>query len=657
MFTEVLPPLILLGIKIIGEVSIEDFVSTPGEPDKAGDSPTESQTGSQTDHSIQSATAAPVLTEEPAFTPPEPHRPPQPAGRKRLPVILPIIIAACLLAIVAIVFKQTPQLTTPWPQSYDPAHSWLLSAALAALPLLVLLVAMAGLRIKGHIAALAGLAAALAIALAVFHMPARLALLATGLGAGYGLFPICWIVVPVLFLYQLTVRSGRFAQLQDCLVGVTPDGRLQLLLIAFAFGAFFEGAAGFGTPVAVCGTILIGLGFPPLQAAGLALLANTAPVAFGALGTPIVALHGVTNLDTLLLARVIGRLLTPFCVIVPFWLIWAFAGFGAMLEVWPAVLVAGATFGATQLFVATFHGPWLVDIAASVISMGVLIAFFRVWKPKRILNATCKDVTLEPPPCNTASGKTILRAALPWIVLTLCVVLWGMPRFSQWIDAATSMKIPINGLHQAVLRMPPAVPAQTAEAAIFNFNWLSATGTGIFIAAVLAGLLMGMRPRAIARVFLETMVTVRFTLVTIAALMAIGFITRYCGMDATLGLAFARTGTFYPFFGTLIGWIGTASTGSDTSSNVLFGSLQKLTAQQLNISPYLMASANSAGGVMGKMVAPQSVVVATTATESYGSEGTILRFVFLHSFALACLVGLLVSMIAYWPSLTRFILR
>jgi lactate permease len=566
------------------------------------------------------------------------------------------IIAAGLVAIV-LVFLRTPRLTSSWPQSYDPAHAWLLSAAWAALPLLVLLVAMAGLKIKGHIAALTGLGAALVVALAVFHMPARLALLATGLGAGYGLFPICWIVVPVLFLYQLTVRSGRFALLQECLVGVTEDGRLQLLLIAFAFGAFFEGAAGFGTPVAVCGTILIGMGFAPLQAAGLALLANTAPVAFGALGTPIVALHGVTGLDTLVLARVIGRMLTPFCVIVPFWLIWAFAGFGAMIEVWPAILVAGATFGGTQLLVATFHGPWLVDIFASVISLGVLIGFFRVWKPKRVLNASCRDVTQESRSLCASTTATVLRAALPWIILTLCVVLWGMPSFSRWIDATTSLKFPIAGLDQISLRMPPAVPTPTAEAAVFNFNWLSATGTGIFIAALLAGLLMGMRVRAIFRVFFETLVTVRFTLVTIAALMALGFITRYCGMDATLGLAFARTGVFYPFFGTLIGWIGTASTGSDTSSNVLFGSLQKLTAQQLHISPYLMTSANSGGGVMGKMVAPQSIVVATTATETYGSEGSILRFVFLHSLALACLMGLVVSMLAHWPALTRFVLQ
>jgi lactate permease len=549
------------------------------------------------------------------------------------------------------------RLTSPWPQSYDPAHHWLLSAALAALPLLVLLVAMAGLRIKGHLAALAGLATALAVALAVFHMPVQLAFLATSLGAAYGLFPICWIVFPVLFLYHLSVRAGRFALLQECLIGVTEDSRLQLLLIAFAFGSFFEGAAGFGTPVAVCGTILIGLGFSPLQAAGFALLANTAPVAFGAIGTPIVALHGITGLDTLLLSRVIGRIIAPFCVLVPFWLIWAFAGFSAMLEVWPAILLAGSTYGLTLLVVSTLHGPWLVDITASSLSIAVLVVFVHVWKPKRILNATLENITQDSRVITTDRGATALRAAVPWIILTLCVMVWGMPRISQRMDAATSVQIPIEGLHKMVLRMPPAIPAPAAEAAIFNFNWLSATGTGIFIAALLAGLFMGLRPRVIWQVLLQTAVSFRFTVITIAALMAIGFISRYCGMDATLGLAFARTGVFYPFFGTLIGWLGTASTGSDTSSNVLFGNLQKMTAQQLGISPYLMASANSTGGVMGKMVAPQSIVVATTATNTYGTEGTILRFVLLHSIALACLMGLLVSLMAYWPALNRLVLR
>jgi lactate permease len=359
----------------------------------------------------------------------------------------------------------------------------------------------------------------------------------------------------------------------------------------------------------------------------------------------------------LLLARVVGRIIAPFCVMVPFWLIWAFAGFSAMLEVWPAILLVGSTYGLILLLVSTFHGPWLVDIAASSISIAALVAFFHVWKPKRILNAARQDITRNSRAITTHRGTTVLRAAVPWITLTLCIVLWGLPGVSQRMDAATSVRIPIEGLHQMVLRMPPAVPAPVAEAALFNFNWLSATGTGIFIAALLAGLFMGLQLRDIWQIFLQTAVAFRFTAVTIAALMAIGFITRYCGMDATLGLAFARTGVLYPFFGTLIGWLGTASTGSDTSSNVLFGSLQKLTAQQIGISPYLMTSANSTGGVMGKMVAPQSIVVATTATDAYGTEGTILRFVILHSIALACLMGLLVSLMAYWQALNRLVLR
>jgi lactate permease len=548
-----------------------------------------------------------------------------------------------------------PQRDT-WSQSYDPAHHWLLSAAWAALPLVVLLISMAGLRIKGHLAALAGLTTALLVAFAVFHMPVRLELLAAGYGAAYGLFPISWIVFPVLFLYQLTHRSGRFALLQDSIIGITQDSRLQLILIAFAFGAFFEGSAGFGTPVAVCGTILIGLGFRPLQAAALSLLANTAPVAFGGLGIPIVALHGITGLDTLLLARVIARMIAPFCLLIPFWLVWAYAGFGAMLEVWPAILVAGTTYGLTLLMVATFHGPWLVDILSSGFTIVALLAFFRVWKPKRILNAALEEV--EQRPDSVASNKGVfVRVALPWIILTGCIILWGIPPVSRALDSIHVLRISVPGLHQTVLRMPPAVPTPISEPALFNFNWLSATGTGIFVAALISGFAMGLRPGAILEVFVETLVSMRFTFVTIAALMAIGFVTRYSGMDATLGLAFARTGIFYPFFGTLIGWLGTASTGSDTSSNVLFGSLQKLTAQQLGISPYLMTSANSAGGVMGKMIAPQSLVVATTATNNYGREGTLLRLVLLYSLALACLMGLLVSLFAYVPPLTRLVLR
>jgi lactate permease len=544
----------------------------------------------------------------------------------------------------------------PWMQAYDPAHHWLLSTLWAALPLVVLLAAMIGLRLKGHISALVALAVALIVAVGIFHMPANLAALSTVLGVGYGLFPIFWIVFPVIFMYQLTVRAGRFNLLQECLVGVTEDSRLQLLLIAFIFGAFFEGAAGFGTPVAVCGTILMGLGFLPLEAAGLALLANTAPVAFGALGTPVIALHGVTGLDTLILTRVVATLLTPFCVLVPFWLIWAFAGFRAMCEVWPAILISGVSFGFTQLLVARLHGPWLVDISAAVVSLVVFVLFLRVWKPRRILNAQRKDITHLPRSLRQNHASVVVRAAVPWLILTLFVTVWGTPRFTAWIDSLSTLHLHMAGLDRVVFRVPPVVPHPAAEAAVFTFNWLSATGSGIFVAAIIAALVMGLRYRAILQVFWHTIVSTRFTMITIAALMGLAFITRFCGLDATLGLAFARTGTFYPFFGTLIGWLGTASTGSDTSANVLFGSLQKFTAQQLGISPYMMASANSGGGVMGKMIAPQSVVVASTATGIYGSEGSILRFVFLHSFILACLMGLLVSLLVYFPSLTKLIL-
>lgn len=545
---------------------------------------------------------------------------------------------------------------SPWPQIYDPAHHWWLSTAYAALPLVVLLLALLGPRLKAHQSAAIALGVALGVAIGIFHMPAGLAFLATAYGAAYGMFPIFWIIFPVIFLYRLTIRAGRFDLLQRCLTGVTGDSRLQLLLIAFAFGAFFEGAAGFGTPVAVCGTILIGLGFAPIEAAGLALLANTVPVAFGGLGIPIVALHGVTGLDTLVLTRVVSALLTPFCVLVPFWLIWAFAGLRRMLEIWPAILLTGVTFGATQLLVARLHGPWLVDVTASVVTICVLVLFLRVWRPGQILDARCQSVAPADGPINGSSSRSVLGAALPWMVLALCITFWGTPRVSSSMDAAT-VHFRVPGLDQMVLRVPPAVPSITAEPAIFNFNWLSATGTGIMLSALIAAALMRLTARDVAQVFVQTLVATRFTMVTIAALMGLGFLTRFCGLDATLGLAFARTGIFYPFFGTLIGWLGTASTGSDTSSNVLFGSLQKLTAQQLGISPFIMAAANSGGGVMGKMIAPQSVVVASTATGTYGKEGSILRFVFVHSVALACLMGIVVSLIVYSPALTRLLLR
>jgi lactate permease len=592
------------------------------------------------------------LSPDPAIT-----APPDAGGQAPHSKPLSSIFAAIALGSVivgSIYLLKTNLLIGQWRQNYDPAGSWPLSTTFAALPIVALLGAIAIARLKAHLAALIGLLIALLVATAAYHMPMRLALTTAVFGAGYGLFPISWIILPVIFLYQLTVKTGRFLALQQSLTNITDDGRLQLLLIAFALGAFIEGAGGFGAPVAVCGAILISLGFRPIQAAGLSLIANTAPVAFGSLGIPVIALHAVTGLSTSLLSKVVALILAPFCLLIPFWLIWIYAGFKAMLEVWPALLLAGVTFGGTQWAVAALFGPALVDIAAAMMTMAVLIGFLRFWKPRRILNAQGADITSTPRKTDQTRGATF-KAWLPWMTLSVSVLLWGIPRFSQSIDARTSLSFPVAGLHNLVLRMPPVAAAPSPEAAVFNFNWLAATGTGILAAAVLAGLLMGVRPVALAQSFVQTIFSVRYTMLTIAAMLALGYLMRYCGMDATLGLAFARTGMLYPFFGTLIGWVGTATTGSDTASNVVFGSLQQVTARQIGVSPALMAAANSAGGVMGKMIAAPSIVVASTATETYGQEATILRYVFWHSLALASLVGFVALAMAYVAPLARLI--
>lgn len=567
-----------------------------------------------------------------------------------------LVIGLVIVAAVVWILKTNPP-TGRWLQGYDPVGTWWVSTLLAGLPIFVLLASMAVLRLKAHVAACAGLATALIVAMFAFHMPVRLALTAASYGAGYGLFPVCWIILPVIFLYDLTVQTGTFVTLQESLTNITDDSRLQLLLIAFALGAFFEGTSGFGTPVCVCGAILISLGFRPLQAAGLALLANTAPVAFGALGIPIVALHGVTGLSLLVLSKMISIILVIFCLMVPFWLIWAYAGFKGMLEIWPAILVASVTFAGAQLIMATYSGPTLVAIVAASCTMAALIIFLRFWKPKRILNAKGEDVTGHTRQRFDHSAGKVFKAWMPWLVLSLIVFAWGLPQFSQWIGSFTTKTFPVAGLHNIIQRVPPVVAKPTVEPAVFTLNWLAATGTGILVAAILAGLLMGLGPASLIKAFGRTLFNIRFAIVTIAAMMAIGYVTRYCGLDATLGLAFARTGKLYPFFGSLIGWLGVASTGSDTSANVLFGSLQVMTARQIGVSPVLMASANSAGGVMGKMIAAPSIVVASTATQTYGQEGTILRFVFFHSLALAALVGVVVYLMAYVPPFTSLVMK
>jgi len=546
-----------------------------------------------------------------------------------------------------------------WPQTYDPLGNSVLSTLLAALPVVVLLGTLGLLRWSAHMAALVGLATSLVVAILVFGMPAPMALATAGFGGAYGLFPIGWIVLNVIFLYHLTSDRGLFTVLRESITHITRDRRLQLLLVAFCFGAFFEGAAGFGTPVAVTAAILIGLGFSPLAASGLSLIANTAPVAFGALGTPIIALQSVTELDLLDLSAMVGRQLPVFSIIVPFWLIWAFAGFRGMVQVWPAVLVAGIAFATPQFLISNFHGPWLVDVVASVVSMGAVALFLKVWQPAQVwlsTGNTSNGPAIDDAP-RTYSAREVRQAWVPWIILSVVVFIWGLPQMKAFLDSLSILRFPVPELHNLVLRTPPVVAEARPEAAVFALNWLSATGSGIFVAAIIAGLVMGFSFRDLMRHYWRTLVAVRFSLLTIAAMMAIGYTTRYSGLDATMGLAFAQTGYFYPIFGTMLGWLGVALTGSDTSSNVLFGSLQRITAEQLDLSPTLMAAANSSGGVMGKMIDAQSIVVASIATRWVGHEGDILRYVFFHSVVLAFLVGLLVFLQAYVPPFTWMVVQ
>jgi lactate permease len=543
-----------------------------------------------------------------------------------------------------------------WNQVYDPLGNQMLSTVIAAVPVILLLGLLASGKIKAHFAALIALAAAMVVAILVFTMPAGLVARAALLGVANGLFPIGWIVLNVIFLYQLTVEKGVFETLQQMIGGITPDRRLQLLLIAFAFGAFFEGASGFGTPVAVTGAILIGLGFSPLAASGLSLIANTAPVAYGALGTPIAGLASVTGLDPYLLGAMVGRQLPFFSLIVPAWLIWTFAGRRGMLEIWPAILVCCVSFALPQYVISNFVNPWIVDIGASLLCMASLIGFLKIWQPRtpwlspalrtHDASASIAPPTTAVPSCRPTTSQ--IRAALaPWVIVCITLLIWGTGWFKSAVNPLFTWNYPVEGLHNLISKVPPVVAQPTKEGAVFAFTYLSFTGTGMLIAAIASGLVMGFSALGLLRTYGRTIWLLRYSLTTIAAMLAIGTLTRYSGVDATLGLAFANAGFLYPFFGTLLGWLGVALTGSDTASNVLFGGLQKITAQQLGLSPILMGAANSSGGVMGKMIDAQSIVVASTATNWFGHEGTILRFVFGHSIALACLVGVFVMLQAY----------
>ena len=543
-----------------------------------------------------------------------------------------------------------------WNQIYNPLGNAALSTCAAALPVVTLLVLIASNKVKAHVAAVIALIVANIVVIAIFGMPADMSLRATVLGAVTGFFPIGWIVLNVIFLYRLTVEKGVFQTLQTTIGGVTEDRRLQLLLIAFCFGAFFEGASGFGTPVAVTAAILIGLGFSPLAAAGLSLIANTAPVAYGALGTPIAGLASVTGIDPFLLGAMVGRQLPFFSLIVPFWLIWAFAGWKGMKDIWPAILVTGVSFAIPQFLISNYVNPWIVDIGASLVSMACLILFLKIWKPKVIWTSPAlrsndnSAGTMPKAPAKATVKPTTAQvwfSLMPWIIVCVILLLWGTNYIKAILNAYATWNYAVPGLHNMINKVAPVVPVPTKEAAVFSFTWLSYTGSGMLIAAIISGLLMGFSPAKLVVEYGKTIKVCAYSLLTISAMLAIGTLTRLSGVDATLGLAFAGTGVLYPFFGTLLGWLGVALTGSDTSSNILFGNLQKITATQLGISPILMAAANSSGGVMGKMIDAQSIVVASTATNWFGHEGTILRFVFKHSIALACLVGVLVMLQAY----------
>lgn len=562
-----------------------------------------------------------------------------------------------------------------WTQGYTPVGGSLaLSTLVAAIPVVLLLGLLAFVHVRAHVAAVIGLAASLLIAVLVYGMPVRLAGLSAVYGAAYGMFPIGWIVLCAIFVYDVTVRTGQFEVVKRTIGGLADDRRVQVLLIAFSFGAFIEGAAGFGTPVAISAAMLIGLGFRPLQAAGLALIGNTAPVAFGALGTPVLTLAKVTGLDLGDLSAMVGRQLPFFSVIVPFWLVWAMAGWRATAQVWPACATAGVSFAAVQFAVSNYHGPWLVDIAGAVVSILSLIALLRVWQPRTVWRfgderaagtdpastefspagrVTAADIApdvaeaIEPEarvPLSSfpVSRRDAWRAWMPWLITSAVVFAWGVPQVKAALNEISMIEKPVPWLDQMILRAPPVVAAPKAEEVKFKFDWLAATGTGLLLAGIVSGFLLGLGPLELLGTFVGTLGRVKFSLLTIAAMLALGYTTRLAGIDSTLGLAFASTGPLFPFFSALLGWLGVALTGSDTSSNVLFGNLQKVTAEQLGVSPVLAAASNSSGGVMGKMIDAQSIVVAGVATGRHGEEGRILRYVFFHSIALACLVGLLV---------------
>lgn len=529
-----------------------------------------------------------------------------------------------------------------WQQNYDPFGNWILSTAVSSLPVLTLFFVLIVLKRRVWVSALSGMLMAVLLALVVFKMPVLLVSTAALHGFIFGMLRIAWIIVASIFLYNIACETGQFQVMKDSIAGLSSDKRLQLVLIAFCFGAFLEGTGGGGAPVAIAGAFLIGLGFNPFQAATLCLIANTAPVAWGGVGNPIRVLAGVTGLPEFQFSAMTGRILPPLSLILPLWLVRSMVGWRETIQVWPALLVSGVSFAGMQFYWSNYQESGLVDVVSAIFSLLVMVAFLKFWKPSEVMPVSGELVTNTP----RHSVGEILKGWSPFIVASILIFVTGLPAISKYLNFDV-LKMPMPLLHNAVLKMPPVAPNPLPEDATVNLNFISLPGTAVFIGGIIAALLAGMSFGKALRIFKTTLIQLIPSLLAISFMVGLAYVTRYSGMDTVLGLSLTGTGWLYPFFGTMLGWLGVALTGTDAGSNALFGNLQKVTAEQLNLSPILMGAANSAGGVMGKMIDAQSIVVSSAATQQHGNEAAIFKAVFWHSLVLACLVGLIVMLYAY----------
>ena len=548
-----------------------------------------------------------------------------------------------------------------WQQNYEPLSGSLgLSAIVAAIPILVLFFMLGVIRKPAWMAAISALAAAFVLALVVYGMPVQLAVMSAVAGAAYGIFPIAWIVFSSILLYRLAVDTGKFEIIKDSVGGLTNDRRLQALFIAFSFGAFIEGAAGFGAPVAVAGAMLAGLGFSPFYAAGICLLANTAPVAFGSIGIPVTTLAGITGLPVLPLSAMVGRLCAMISIIIPGYLLVVMVGFKRTVEVLPAVIVCGLSFAAVQFYVSNYIGPELTDILSSLACIGSMVLVIKFWKPKSVFRLEGDQPVTTTPKYHTPGE--IFQAWLPYMLLVAFVLVWGEVTVKGRLDRFTTGLLPeflplngnilnglnVPGLHNLITRIPPVTTAPSPYGAVFVLNWLTASGTACFLAAIVAAILLRVKPAQFLGMYKATFHQLSKPMVTIASMLALAYLMNYSGMTSTLGLALATTGVAFPFFSAILGWLGVFLTGSDTSSNALFGNLQVITANALGLNPILTASVNSAAGVMGKMISLQSIAVAVAATGlTTADEGKLFRFTIRHSVFLACVVGVMAMVFAY----------